>query len=154
MFPIRLDTQLPGDTELLPLHHRAASSSGASSSKGAAPPAQSNQSDASLPLYNQAATPPNYGLLLVLIPVAVATYIASTRYAEFWHDGFDVISGSIIGIVAAFFSFRWYHLPIQRGQGWAWGPRSRDRAFAIGVGVGGYVGPEGWRSKSAAGQTG
>ena len=54
----------------------------------------------------------------------------------------------LLGIFSAWFSFTWFHLPIQRGQGWAWGPRSRDRAFAIGVGVGSYVGPEGWESKS------
>jgi hypothetical protein len=35
-------------------------------------------------------------------------------------------------------------MPISRGAGWSWGPRSRDRAFVIGVGRGGYVGDEGW----------
>ena len=148
MTPLQLDAQHPSETELLPLHHRAGSGSG-DSKKDTSQQAQRSQPATSLPLYNQAATPPNYGLLFVLIPLGAAAYIASTRYSEFWHDGFDVICGSIIGIVAAFFSFRWYHLPIARGQGWAWGPRSRDRAFAIGVGVGSYVGPEGWVSAKA-----
>ncbi|KAB8339250.1 hypothetical protein FH972_022184 [Carpinus fangiana] len=47
--------------------------------------------------------------------------------------------GSVIGIVCAWFSFRLYHLPIARGSGWAWGPRSRGRAFGVGVGSHGYV---------------
>lgn len=51
-----------------------------------------------------------------------------------------------MGIVCAWFSFRWYHLPIRQGAGWSWGARSRDRAWGIGVGVGSYVGPEGWGS--------
>ena len=145
--PLHREAQHPDETELLPLHGRAGSGSGDSKKDSAA---QRAQPTTDVPLYNQAATPPNYGLLFVLIPLAVATYIASTRYSEYWHDGFDVICGTIIGIVAAFFSFRWYHLPIVRGQGWAWGPRSRNRAFAIGVGVGSYVGPEGWASASAS----
>jgi membrane-associated phospholipid phosphatase len=148
MTPLQRDAQHPDETELLPLHHRASSGNG-DSKNDASPAAQRAQPTSDLPLYNQAATPPNYGLLFVLIPLGVAAYIASTRYSEYWHDGFDVISGTIIGIVAAFFSFRWYHLPIVRGHGWAWGPRSRNRAFAIGVGVGSYVGPEGWASASA-----
>ena len=32
-----------------------------------------------------------------------------------------------------------YHLPIQRGAGWAWGPRSARRAWGIRVGTGSYV---------------
>ena len=29
-------------------------------------------------------------------------------------------------------------MPIRRGAGWAWGPRSGDRAFGIRIGVGTY----------------
>ena len=130
------------DTELLPLHYQPRSSSTAQA-KSPARLDSETQSTPSLSLFNQAAAPPNYGLILVLIPVSVAAYISSTRYVQFWHFGFDVISGALIGILSAWFSFRWYHLPIRRGQGWAWGPRSRDRAFAIGVGAGNYAGPEG-----------
>ena len=140
------ETQRSPDVELLPLP----ATSRAESSKSPARPLQSTQPMNPLPLYNQAATPPNYGLILVLIPLGVATYICSTRYSEFWHFGFDVLSGSFIGIVSAWFSFKWYHLPIRRGRGWAWGPRSRKRAFAIGVGVGNYVGEEGWESGRSA----
>ena len=96
------------------------------------------------PLRNSAASPPNWVLVLALIPVGGAIYITASRYADFRHHGFDVLFGSLIGIVCAYFSFRWYHLPIRRGAGWAWGARSKGRAFGIGVGVGGYVGDEGW----------
>lgn len=52
-------------------------------------------------------------------------------------------------MACAWFAFRWYHLPIRQGAGWAWGARSRDRAFWVGVGVGGYVGVEGWGSAAS-----
>ncbi|KAF2761989.1 PAP2 domain-containing protein [Pseudovirgaria hyperparasitica] len=97
-----------------------------------------------IPIRNQAAAPPNYLLVLALVPVGTAAYIASTRYSDYRHHGIDIFAGSLIGIATAWFSFRWYHLPIQQGAGWAWGARSRDRAFGIGVGTGNYVGTEGW----------
>ena len=74
----------------------------------------------------------------MLIPFAGATYIASTRYADYKHAGFDVLFGSLEGILSAWFAFRFYHLPIRRGAGWAWGPRRRSAAFGIGTGVGTY----------------
>lgn len=86
-----------------------------------------------------AAAPPNYLLIVALFPVGVAFYICSTRYVQYWHHGFDIIFGALIGILTAWFSFRWYHLPLSRGQGWAWGARSSNRAWGIGVGTGGYV---------------
>lgn len=103
-----------------------------------------------IPIRNQAAAPPVYLWAIAFAPVAAAIYICSSRYADFYHHGFDIISGALIGIACAYISFRWYHLPIRQGAGWSWGARSRDRAFYIGVGVGNYVGPEGWASKKAA----
>ncbi|KAI9808808.1 MAG: hypothetical protein M1826_004065 [Phylliscum demangeonii] len=98
------------------------------------------------PLRNQAAAPPLYLLVLVLIPVCLAIYISSTRFSDFRHFGFDILFGSLLGFGIAVFAFRWYHLPIRQGAGWAWGARTRDRAFGVGLGVPGYVGPEGWSS--------
>ncbi|OBT95300.1 hypothetical protein VE01_06628 [Pseudogymnoascus verrucosus] len=89
---------------------------------------------------NQAASPPLYLLALAFIPTGAAMYIAASRYSDFRHHGFDILSGSFIGTVAAFAAFRYYHLPLSRGAGWSWGPRSRSRAFWTGVGTGGYVG--------------
>lgn len=141
----RTSTAHSNDTELLPLHTQPR----AENSGGKPPLQMQGNEDIETPLYNLAATPPNYGIVIVLIPVAVAAYITSTRYSEFWHFGFDVIGGALIGIFSAWGSFRWYHTPIRRGQGWAWGPRSRGRAFGIGVGTRTYVGPEGWDSASS-----
>ena len=92
----------------------------------------------------QNAAPPVYTLVLVLVPVGAAIYISATRFTDFRHFGFDLLFGSFIGITTSWFSFRFYHLPITRGAGWAWGPRSYQRAFGIGVGIGNYVGTEGW----------
>lgn len=96
------------------------------------------------PPRNQAAAPPIYLLIIAFIPVATAFFISTSRWFDYRHDGFDIISGSLLGIFTAWLGFRWYHLPIQGGSGWAWGARSRDRAFWLGVGRPGYVGEEGW----------
>jgi hypothetical protein len=107
-----------------------------------------------VPIRNQAAAPPNYLLVLPMVPVCAAIYITSSRFFQYYHHGFDVIFGSLIGIASAWFAFRWYHLPVTRGAGWSWGARSRDRAFAVGVGRGTYVGSEGWASKKSDGRKG
>lgn len=88
---------------------------------------------------DEGAAPPNWLLFLVLIPLGIAIYITGTRFFDYYHFGFDLITGSLVGILTAWFSFRWYNLPLGRSAGWAWGPRSRDRAFGIGVGTHGWV---------------
>ncbi|KAF2173257.1 hypothetical protein M409DRAFT_17200 [Zasmidium cellare ATCC 36951] len=138
-----------GDNELLPLHaHRARGDSEETKYDPHAhpPPSPTTTAHSLLHLRNTAASPPNYLIIPALTPVAVAVYICSTRFVEFYHFGFDIISGSLIGIVTAWLSFRWYHLPISRGRGWAFGARSPGRAFAIGVGTPGYVCEEDWGS--------
>lgn len=99
-----------------------------------------------------AASPPNHLLILAFTPVGIAVWIGATRYSDFYHFGFDIIFGSLIGIFTAWFSFRWYHLPLSRGHGWAWGARSLDRAFGIGVGTDGYVGDIGARKRNDDGR--
>ncbi|KAG8530952.1 uncharacterized protein KY384_004309 [Bacidia gigantensis] len=94
------------------------------------------------PCRSQGAAPPIYLLIFPLIPLATAIFIASSRYSDFRHHGFDVVSGSILGIACAWLGFRWYHLPIRRGGGWAWAPRSPQRAFIKGVGVSAYADDE------------
>lgn len=131
--------------ELLPLHHN-----GEPMNQGAKPrdsdATASDYNSRAVPARNQAATPPNHLIIVAVLPVAVAIYICSTRFVEFYHFGFDLISGSLIGIGSAWFAFRWYHLPIGRGAGWAWGPRSKERAFGIGVGLENYADAESWSS--------
>ncbi|KAK7536002.1 PAP2 domain-containing protein [Phyllosticta citribraziliensis] len=107
-----------------------------------------------VPIRNQAAAPPTYTLVLAVLPVAAAVFISASRYFDFRHHGFDILFGSLLGIAMAWLSFRWYHLPIREGAGWAWGARSRNRAWGVGVGVLGYVGSEGWGPKKGDGVVG
>lgn len=152
--PFQASVQQPiksrtNDHELLPIHHgRDPTEDSAKHSYDAenANAAHTRNANDPINIRNTAATPPNHLIILALIPIGVAIYISATRYSEYYHHGFDVISGSLLGIVTAVLSFRWYHLPLSRGQGWAWGARSRERAFGIGVGTNGYVGSEGWES--------
>jgi membrane-associated phospholipid phosphatase len=99
-----------------------------------------------VPLRNQAAAPPVYLLILAFVPLGTAFFITVSRYSDYRHAGFDIISGALLGSFFAWFGFRWYHLPIRTGAGWSWGARSRDRAFYAGLGIPTYVGDEGWRS--------
>lgn len=92
-----------------------------------------------VPLRKQAAAPPTYLFILPIICVSIPAYVASTRFSDFRHHGFDIIFGSLMGTVISYISFRMYHLPIRRGAGWSWGPRSVSRAWGIGLGTRGYT---------------
>ncbi|KAK9794469.1 putative PAP2 superfamily-domain-containing protein [Seiridium cardinale] len=92
-----------------------------------------------LAVRRQAAAPPVYLLVLTLLPFFLAIFIASSRWFDFRHHGFDILFGFIIGTITAWFAFRYYHLPISSGAGWAWAPRSPDKAFWAGVGVYSYA---------------
>jgi len=87
----------------------------------------------------QAAAAPLYLLLIAVLPFFAAIFIASSRWFDFRHHGFDILFGFLIGTVSAIFSFRYYHLPISSGAGWAWGPRSHGKAFWAGVGSFSYA---------------
>ena len=143
MFPSKSSTvaatssKPPSDVEMLPLREPTGAS--IASSKRTDPPSGSETIPHEEFVYSQAAAPPAWGIIVLIIPLAVAAYISATRYSEFWHFGFDVLGGTFIGVLAAWSSFRWYHPPLQRGDGWAWGPRSAGRAFGVGVGNRGYV---------------
>lgn len=117
------------------------------------PGQQYSSSAINVPLRNQAAAPPAYLLVIAFIPIGAAIYISSTRYSDFRHHGWDILFGLLMGSALAWFSFRWFHLPVRQGAGWSWGARSRDRAFAIPVGVQGYVGHEGWDNATLAANT-
>lgn len=92
-------------------------------------------------LRRQNAAPPLYLVALILVPFAVAVYIATTRYQDGKHHGFDVILSSIIGSISGYLGFRLYHLPIGQSAGRSWGPRARDRAFGVKIGVLSYAEP-------------
>jgi hypothetical protein len=92
-----------------------------------------------LAVRRQAAAPPLYLLFIAVLPFFGAVFIASSRWFDFRHHGFDILFGFLIGTVTAVFAFRYYHLPISQGAGWAWGPRSTDKAFWGGVGSYSYA---------------
>ena len=92
-----------------------------------------------VPLRDQAAAPPAYLFILPLNPIVLATYVAASRYSDFRHHGFDIIFGATMGTVISWTTFRIYHMPIRRGAGWSWGPRSASRAFGARFGNQGYV---------------
>lgn len=80
------------------------------------------------------AAPPLYLLVVVLTPFFGSVFIAASRWFNFRHHGFDILFGYGIGTVTTLVAFRMYHLPLSQGAGWAWGPRSADKAFWAGVG--------------------
>ncbi|KAF5240866.1 hypothetical protein FANTH_9387 [Fusarium anthophilum] len=91
------------------------------------------------PLRRQAAAPPIYLLALGFLPFGVSIFIAGSRWHDRRHHGFDILFGYLMGLIASIFAFRYYHLPIRAGAGWAWGPRSDERAFWAGIGRQGYA---------------
>ncbi|KAK7988185.1 lipid transporter atnI [Apiospora arundinis] len=92
-----------------------------------------------LAVRRQAAAPPIYLLAITCVPFFLAIFIASSRWFDFRHHGFDILFGFLIGTITAWFAFRYYHLPIARGAGWAWAPRSHDKAFWAGMGSYSYA---------------
>ncbi|KAF7548379.1 hypothetical protein G7Z17_g7098 [Cylindrodendrum hubeiense] len=93
-------------------------------------------------LRRQSAAPPIYLLVLTVVPFACAVFVASSRWYDYRHHGFDILFGFLMGTTTSIYAFRYYHLPIRVGAGWAWGPRSEERAFWAGVGRLGYAGED------------
>ncbi|KAL4999618.1 PAP2 superfamily-domain-containing protein [Aspergillus recurvatus] len=92
----------------------------------------------------QGAAPPIYLVILAFVPWAVAFFISASRWFDYRHHGFDIIFGSVLGMVFAWVGFRLYSPPLERGSGWSWGARSRDHAFFRGVGSPSNIGDDGW----------
>jgi hypothetical protein len=103
-----------------------------------------NFSDDSSSVRTRGAAPPVLLMILSFVPTATACFIAASRWMDYRHHGFDILFGSAIGIFFAYIGFRMYHLPIQRGAGWAWGPRGPRRAFLRGVGFPSSLGIDSW----------
>ncbi|ODQ72848.1 hypothetical protein LIPSTDRAFT_3216 [Lipomyces starkeyi NRRL Y-11557] len=114
-----------------------------------------SSSSSSLPvtstsLRGQGAAPPVYLQVIAFVPICVAAFIASSRYFNHRHHGFDILFGAVLGSVFAYIGFHLYHLPIRRSDGWAWAARSRGHAFFRGIGYADLVATEGWASESRA----
>lgn len=52
-------------------------------------------------------------VLITLTPLIGAALIAMSRLADYRHDVFDVIAGSILGMAVAWFSYRRYYRPLK-----------------------------------------
>ncbi|CEJ82336.1 hypothetical protein VHEMI02407 [[Torrubiella] hemipterigena] len=89
-------------------------------------------------LRRQAAAPPVYLLAITLVPFCISIFISASRWFNYRHHGFDILFGFLIGTICAIYTFRFYHMPIQTGAGWAWAPRNPSRAFWAGVGKLGF----------------
>jgi diacylglycerol diphosphate phosphatase / phosphatidate phosphatase len=71
--------------------------------------------------------PSFWRMLMVISPMFFATYIASTLALGYHHHGYDIIAGSLIGILMALFGYRmvfasvlnprWNTVPLVRGEG-------------------------------------
>ncbi|KAG9574477.1 PAP2 domain-containing protein, partial [Aureobasidium melanogenum] len=103
------------------------------------PPKRDDRDDTEQESRDRAAAPPVFGAIIVLIPVCLAIFICTTRYVDFKHQGIDIFSGAVLGIITSWIGFRWYHGSLTRGQPWTWSPRSKDRAFAVSSGANGWI---------------
>lgn len=106
-------------------------------------------SDDSSSVRRRGAAPPVYLMLIAFVPTATACFIAASRWFNYRHHGFDILFGAALGIFFAYIGFNMYHIPIRRGAGWAWGARSRGRAFGRGVGFPSSLGTDGWAGERA-----
>lgn len=100
----------------------------------------------SLSIRKEGAAPPVYTLIVVAVPIAVASFVAASRWYDNRHHGPDILFGCALGILFGWIGFRLYNLPIRRGEGWSWGPRSHQNAFLKGIGFPSHTGSNNWAS--------
>ena len=55
-------------------------------------------------------------VLLALAPLIGAAMIAISRLEDYRHDGYDVTTGSILGMLVAYFSYRRYYPGLKSRQ--------------------------------------
>ncbi|KAL1980562.1 hypothetical protein VTN96DRAFT_3968 [Rasamsonia emersonii] len=113
-------------------------------------PPSSSSSPSAISLRSQGAAPPVYLQIIAFVPLCVAAFIASSRWFNHRHHGFDILFGCALGILFGWVGFRLYHVPIQRSDGWAWAARSRGHAFIRGISFTDLVSAEGWASNTPA----
>ncbi|KAH8148529.1 uncharacterized protein LAJ45_07240 [Morchella importuna] len=71
---------------------------------------------------------------VVATPMLLATYVASTRWSDYRHHGFDVLFGSFEGIVCALVGWGWYGVFSCRREGAA----ERESAEEVEMMTGGF----------------
>ncbi|RUS18341.1 phosphatidic acid phosphatase type 2/haloperoxidase [Endogone sp. FLAS-F59071] len=57
-----------------------------------------------------------YKSFIFVLPMVLATYIATTRLEDYRHRPLDVTAGGAVGIVFAFFAYRQYYPPLSHPQ--------------------------------------
>ncbi|KAJ5618537.1 hypothetical protein N7528_006648 [Penicillium herquei] len=103
-----------------------------------------NHDDDRTSVRRRGAAPPVLLMVLAFFPTCTAFFIAGSRWFNYRHHAFDIIFGSLMGAFFAWVGFNMYHLPIRRGAGWAWGPRTSRRAFIRGLGFPSTLGIDNW----------
>ena len=103
-----------------------------------------NYDDDETSVRTRGAAPPVVLMVLAFVPTCTAFFIAASRWFNCRHHAFDIIFGSLIGAFFAWIGFNMYHLPIRRGAGWSWGPRTSRRAFFRGLGFPSSLGIDNW----------
>ena len=88
----------------------------------------------SLTIREEGAAPPIYMLIVTVKPIAVASFISTSRWLDNRNHRFDILFGCTMSVFFAWIGFRLYNLPIRRGAGWSWGPRSHKHALFRGTG--------------------
>ncbi|KAJ5715535.1 uncharacterized protein N7483_012716 [Penicillium malachiteum] len=103
-----------------------------------------NHNDDKTSVRKRGAAPPVLLMVLTFFPTCTAFFIAGSRWFNCLHHAFDIVFGSLMGAFFAWVGFNMYHLPIRRGAGWAWGPRTGRRAFIRGLGFPSTLGIDNW----------
>lgn len=74
--------------------------------------------------------PPLWQVTIAFVPILVALFISSSRYADFHHAGSDIIAGMVLGTLLGWTSFRLYHPSARYWQrSMAWKARDAGSAF-------------------------
>lgn len=136
-YPVSWSPQMPT--------HRDVSNKIVSDTGASARMQDSSESSAAvhkLSLRNHGAAPPVYLLVIALVPISTAAFIAASRWFDYRHHGWDILFGSVLGLLFAWLGFRMYSLPIRRGGGWSWGARSPMFAFFKRMTVPSYTGDD------------
>ncbi|KAJ5281985.1 hypothetical protein N7478_007357 [Penicillium angulare] len=109
-----------------------------------------NHHDDEISIRKRGAAPPVMLMVLAFVPTCTAFFIAASRWFNYRHHAFDIIFGSLMGAFFAWVGFNMYQLPIRRGAGWAWGPRTGRRAFIRGFGFPSSLGIDNWTYRNTS----
>lgn len=81
---------------------------------------------------NSSATPPAYLVPSLYVSLGLAIFLAGTRYFDFRNHGFDVLAGSAVFTMTAWFGFRLYHPRLASHLRESCEPRNDQSVFLAG----------------------